>query len=308
MKRLAYVSITILICSILAVSWFLRAPTTPSTPAPHPSPRPEHVLKQYLAAVYARDFSTAYQWVSAEDRIVKSQEEYLRENPSFSGSVLRLIHGLAEKIEFINIREKVTGDRATLEFKVKLPDASDPILQRIFMEFDLDLLNHLSALESQEIEQQIRALDQEGKLPMLEGEEQWQLIKEADGWRVYLNWTGATTVWFEARVMDGLPWEFEPVQGYVAAKSGETLQALYRVKNVSTQTITAKARHLDEPKELAAKHLEIVQCFCFIQQTLAPGEEKELPLVFRIHWDAPAEPREFRVTYEFYPLDKFPAS
>jgi cytochrome c oxidase assembly protein subunit 11 len=70
--------------------------------------------------------------------------------------------------------------------------------------------------------------------------------------------------------------------------------------------VTAKARHQDEPKGLADKYLEIVQCFCFIQQTLAPGEEKELPVVFRVRWDVSKEVREFRVNYEFYPIDKFP--
>jgi len=57
---------------------------------------------------------------------------------------------------------------------------------------------------------------------------------------------------------------------------------------------------------LASKYLEIVQCFCFIQQTLAPGEEKEFPLVFRVNWNAPEELKELRVSYEFYPIDKFP--
>lgn len=46
--------------------------------------------------------------------------------------------------------------------------------------------------------------------------------------------------------------------------------------------------------------------FCFIQITLAPGEEKELPLVFRVHWDTPRNVKEFRVTYDFYPIEKFP--
>ncbi len=106
--------------------------------------------------------------------------------------------------------------------------------------------------------------------------------------------------------MEGLPWSFEPMQDLVSAKPGETLQAIYTAKNLSDKPITAKARHINEPKELASKYLEIVQCFCFIQQTLAPGEEKEFPLVFRVNWNAPEELKEFRVSYEFYPIDKFP--
>ncbi len=124
---------------------------------------------------------------------------------------------------------------------------------------------------------------------------------------MFLNWAGAIRVLFEAEVKNGLPWKFWPVQNMVLAKPGEGLQALFKVKNLSNKPVTAKARHLNEPKEMAAKYLQIVQCFCFIQQTLAPGEEIELPpVVFRVHWDVPTEIKEFRVTYEFYPIEKFP--
>lgn len=130
-------------------------------------------------------------------------------------------------------------------------------------------------------------------------------MRERGKWRVSLDWAGALRVRFVAEVKEGLPWEFRPVQETVLARPGETLQTLYKVKNLSNRPITAKARHLDEPKEQARKYLEIIQCFCFIQITLAPGEEKELPLVFRVHWDAPEEAKEFRVTYDFYPIEKF---
>ena len=70
--------------------------------------------------------------------------------------------------------------------------------------------------------------------------------------------------------------------------------------------MTAKARHIDQPRELAAKYLDVIQCFCFIRETLAPGEEKELPLVFRVDLDVPRDIKEFVVTYQFFPLEKFP--
>jgi cytochrome c oxidase assembly protein subunit 11 len=91
----------------------------------------------------------------------------------------------------------------------------------------------------------------------------------------------------------------------VLAKPGETLQTVYRAKNLSDQPVVAKARHVDRPEEYLA-FLSIVQCFCFIQQTLQPGEEAELPLVFRVEWDVPLEVRDFYVHYEFYPIESFP--
>ncbi len=297
MKRSGYLIIAVLLFSALVAAWYLWGRAWS---------QPQYTLKQYLTAVYARDYNTAYQWISAEDRKVKSREQYLRENPSFSGPALRLVRALAHQMEINDVRSAAQGAEMTLRFNLRLPDASDPSLQKIFMDFDADRLSALTAEESQAIEQQVNTLLKENRLPMLEGEEQWDLVKEADGWRVYLNWAGATRVLFEARVMEGLPWSFEPVQDEVLAKPGETLEAVYRAKNLSDKPITAKARHIDEPKELASRYLEIVQCFCFIQQTLAPGEEKDFPLVFRVNWNVPAELKEFRVSYEFYPIDKFP--
>ncbi|MCH6545107.1 MAG: cytochrome c oxidase assembly protein [Deltaproteobacteria bacterium] len=297
MKRSAYLLIALLLLSALPAAWYFWG---------RGSSQPQYTLQQYLTAVYARDYNTAYQWISAEDREVKSREQYLRENPSFSGPALRLVRSLAGRMEINDMRSTDHGDKTTLRFNLKLPDASDPSLQEIFLDFDLDRINRLSAEESRAIEQQLKTLAKINKLPMLEGEEQWELVKEADGWRVFLNWAGATRVLFEAKVMEGLPWRFEPVPDEVWAKPGETLHAVYRVKNLSDKPITAKARHINEPKELASKYLEIVQCFCFIQQTLAPGEEKEFPLVFRVNWNVPEELKEFRVSYEFYPIDRFP--
>ena len=305
MKRSGYLIIAVFLFSALGALYHWGLGTAPS-PENKASSQPQYTLKQYLTTVYARDYNTAYQWISEEDREVKSREQYLRENPSFSGPALRLVRALAHQMEINDVRSAAHGAKMTLRFNLRLPDASDPSLQKIFMDFDMDRLSALTPEESQAIEQQVNTLARENRLPMLEGEEQWELIKEADGWRVYLNWAGATRVLFEARVMEGLPWSFEPVQDEILAKPGETLEAVYRAKNLSDKPITAKARHIDEPKELASKYLEIVQCFCFIQQTLAPGEEKEFPLVFRVNWNAPGELKEFRVSYEFYPIDKFP--
>jgi hypothetical protein len=308
MKRAGTLIIAVFLFSALGAAWYHWGLGPAPSPENEARSSPQYTLKQYLTAVYSRDYDAAYPWVSAADREVKSREQYLRENPSFYGPALRLVRSLAHRMEINDVRSADQGDKTTLRFNLKLPDANDPSLQKIFLAFDLDHINRLSAEETRAIELQLKTLVNNNKLPMLEGEEQWELVKEADGWRVFLNWAGATRVLFEAKVMEGLPWKFEPVQDEVSAKPGETLQAVYRAKNLSDKPITAKARHIDEPKELASKYLEIIQCFCFIQQTLAPGEEREFPLVFRVNWNVPAEVKEFRVSYEFYPIHKFPGN
>lgn len=264
------------------------------------------VVKQYLKAVYARDYRTAYQWISAKDRKNKNKEDYLRENPSFSGPALELTQKLARMIEFHDIKTDFRGRRATVRFTVKLPNAADPRIQELLLDFDKERLARLSKEEIRAIERKLESARKQGTLPMIEGEDSLEVVREDDQWKVFTNWAGAIRVRFKAEVKENLPWEFRPLQDTVLATPGETLQAVYKAKNLSDGPITAKARHRDEPKKLASEFLEIVQCFCFIQQTLAPGEEKELPLVFRVQGGVPSDVMEFRVNYEFYPIDKFP--
>ena len=267
---------------------------------------PENAMKAYLKAVYAQDYRAAYPWISEKDRKYKSETEYLREYPSFSGLALELTRGLADMIEWGEVRTDVEGNEATLRFKIKLPNANAPAIRELFSEFDPDRLARLTEREKRTIEEKLRLMQKQGALPKIEGEDSLKLVREREGWRVFADWAQAIPVKFSAEVKEGLAWEFRPVQETVLAKPGETLQAVYKVKNLSDRPLTAKARHRDEPEDLADKYLEIIQCFCFIQQTLAPGEEKELPLVFRVGWNVSKEVKEFRVKYEFYPIDKFP--
>ncbi|MBI4561107.1 MAG: cytochrome c oxidase assembly protein, partial [Candidatus Rokubacteria bacterium] len=107
-------------------------------------------------------------------------------------------------------------------------------------------------------------------------------------------------------VRAGLPWAFEPVQPVVRAQPGETLQTAYRVRNLSNREVAAKARHILDPPEKTG-YLQVVNCFCFIQQTLKPREARELPVVFRVNGNVPKSLRAITVHYEFYPIDRFPA-
>ena len=268
--------------------------------------RRHDLVSRYLRAVYAQDYAKAYEYISQRDRRAKSEAAYLRENPSLTGASAELTRGLADRIEVGPLPAATRGDSATVRFTISLPDANSPELQKLFAGFDPDVLNALTAERRRQILDTVDQMGRAGRLPTITGEESLDLLREDGRWTVFLNWSDAVKVFFHAEVKEGLPWAFEPLQEMVLARPGETLHAAYRARNLSDRTVTAKARHVDTPKEAAARYLKVIQCFCFLRETLKPGQEKELSLVFRVDWDVPREIREFHVTYQFYPSDRFP--
>ena len=120
-----------------------------------------------------------------------------------------------------------------------------------------------------------------------------------------LGWTAALEIHFEAQTLAGLPWSFAPLQPTLRVMPGETLQTYFRVKNLADTPLTGKARHVFVTPE-HADYLDIIYCFCYLQQTLAPGEEKQFPVVFRPSYETPDTITELHVRYEFFPLEAFP--
>jgi cytochrome c oxidase assembly protein subunit 11 len=84
---------------------------------------------------------------------------------------------------------------------------------------------------------------------------------------------------FDANAAPGLPWTFVPVQRRLAVKLGEESIAYYRVANNSAKAVTGTAVFNVTPP-LAGRYFSKIQCFCFVEQTLQPGQSADLPVVF----------------------------
>jgi cytochrome c oxidase assembly protein subunit 11 len=84
---------------------------------------------------------------------------------------------------------------------------------------------------------------------------------------------------FDANVAPGLPIEFTPKQTSERLRIGQTAVAFYRIRNTSDAPIVAHATYNVTP-HLGGSYFNKLECFCFQDRTLAPGEEAELPVVF----------------------------
>ena len=107
---------------------------------------------------------------------------------------------------------------------------------------------------------------------------------------------------FTGTVMPGLPWEMRPLTLSLEIHPGEMQQVSYLVRNTSNRTIVGQAVPSISPG-LAAQHFEKIECFCFSQQTLAPGEAREMPLAFIVKPEVDRNISQITLSYAFFSID-----
>lgn len=107
---------------------------------------------------------------------------------------------------------------------------------------------------------------------------------------------------FTGTVMPGLPWEMRPLTLSLEIHPGEMQQVSYLVRNTSNRTIVGQAVPSISPG-LAAQHFEKIECFCFSQQSLAPGEAREMPLAFIVKPEVDRNISQITLSYAFFSID-----
>ncbi len=111
------------------------------------------------------------------------------------------------------------------------------------------------------------------------------------------------TVEFTGHTSSGLPWEFKPLRKKIDVHPGQTVVVKYYARNMSDEAIIGQAVPSVTPGQ-AAEHFNKVECFCFSQQKLAPGEVKEMPVQFVVNPGLPRGVRTITLSYAFFNMDK----
>jgi len=89
------------------------------------------------------------------------------------------------------------------------------------------------------------------------------------------------TVRFDANVGGGLPWRFEPERNSIEVRLGEVVTIYYTVTNLSEHETAGQAAYNVAPPT-AGSYFAKINCFCFTEQRLAPGEKREMAVVFYV--------------------------
>jgi cytochrome c oxidase assembly protein subunit 11 len=109
---------------------------------------------------------------------------------------------------------------------------------------------------------------------------------------------------FDANTDSALPWRFSPVMAQATIKIGQNAMAFYTAENMSDKPIVGTAKFNVSP-DIAAQYFTKVQCFCFVEQVLQPGEKMTMPVSYfvdpRILDDKVAKNiKEITLSYTFF--------
>jgi len=120
------------------------------------------------------------------------------------------------------------------------------------------------------------------------------------------------SVRFDANTSHALPWRFQPVDTHRNIAIGARNIALFTARNLSDHAVTGSATFNVTPVQ-AGQYFTKIQCFCFTEQRLTPGQEVSMPVVFFVDPRILDDPdtrniSEITLSYTFYPVDQAPSA
>ena len=110
------------------------------------------------------------------------------------------------------------------------------------------------------------------------------------------------TVEFDSNLNRQMPWTFRPLQTSLRVHPGELVTVMYEIRNTADHAVTGQAVPSYGP-QVAARYFKKLECFCFTQQTLQPGESRQMPVVFVIEQGLPDEVGTITLSYSFFEIE-----
>jgi cytochrome c oxidase assembly protein subunit 11 len=126
---------------------------------------------------------------------------------------------------------------------------------------------------------------------------------EASAAPIRIDTNRKVTVEFTGHAMAGLPWEFRPLTRKLEVHPGASVTVAYYARNPTAEVIVGQAAPSVTPGTIG-EFFKKIECFCFTQQRLAPGEAREMPVQFIVDPALPPEAHTITLSYGFFNTDK----
>jgi Cytochrome c oxidase assembly protein CtaG/Cox11 len=257
---------------------------------------PTRVIQGYLRATYARDYIDAYHYISFADQRVKDVNRYAQQRGAFMGFALDTTKKLASSIEIKSSQKEVAPDRIQAVAKIRIPEPST--VSSLLLNWDPGRLNLLGASDRAQVIDSLDEKQRSGSLKMIEVEENLELVKESDEWRIFLNWAAGVTIPFRVLLSNAADLDVVLSKNEVVVQPGEFFEIYLKMKNRSKQPVVARIGHLVEPQEVE-NFFDFVECGFLLPVTLEPGKEQEYYARYLIRESIPEGVHQLSLTYDF---------
>ncbi len=202
-----------------------------------------------------------------------------------NGFALEAAGKAAEAIDVKTGHKLVGPDRIKTVARYKVPDPDK--VSSLLLNWNGYRLNSLPAAERRD-----------GSLDMIEKEEKFALVKDADGWRIFLNWATGIRVPLRTVLPPSSDLDVSLSRNQVVPQPGELFEIFLKIKNRSKQPVIARIGHLVEPRTVA-DYLDFVQCGFLLPVRLESGTEREFSGTYLIRENIPEDMRQLTLTYDF---------
>ena len=128
-------------------------------------------------------------------------------------------------------------------------------------------------------------------------------VAQAAGKNTQIDLSRWVTVEFLTHTMPGVGVDFSPEKFSMRVHPGDIIHTHYVVKNKSVDAFVGQAVASVTPA-IAAPYFQKIECFCFTQQTILPGEERTMPVVFVVNPDISRDLGTVTLSYTFFEAPK----
>ena len=256
---------------------------------------PAFVVQAYLRATYARDFTEAYRYISSEDRRIRDLNRYVQQRGAFNGFALEAARRLADFIEIRFIQKQAVSNRMQTVASYRVPDPAK--ISSLLLNWDPYRLNLLPVNDRNRIIETIEKGKRDGSLDMIEGEDKFELVKESDEWRIFLNWAAGIKIPLRLELAHAAGLDVALSTSEVVVQPGDLFELTLKIKNRSKQPVTVRIGHLVEPKEIA-DYLDFLQCGFLLPLTLQPGKAEDYSSTYMLRASIPEGVRRLTLSYD----------